>query len=39
MKAYIDLLRLILEKGDDKEDRTNIGTISSFGHQLEFDLE
>ena len=38
MKAYIDLLNYILENGDKKEDRTNTGTISSFGHQLSFDL-
>ena len=38
MKAYIDLLTYILENGDRKEDRTNTGTISSFGHQLSFDL-
>ena len=39
MKAYLDLLQFILENGDKKEDRTNTGKISSFGHQLAFDLE
>ena len=39
MKAYLDLLQYILENGEKRDDRTNTGTISSFGHQLSFDLE
>ena len=38
MRAYLDLLEYILENGEVRDDRTNTGTISSFGHQLKFDL-
>ena len=38
MRQYHDLLKHILEKGTRHEDRTGVGTISTFGYQTPFDL-
>ena len=38
MKAYLDLLRDVLENGEARADRTGTGTLSVFGRQCRHDL-
>lgn len=38
MKSYLELLQDVMDNGEDKMDRTGVGTRSVFGRQLRFDL-
>ncbi len=38
MQPYLDLMRHVRDAGARKIDRTGVGTLSLFGHQMRFDL-
>ncbi len=38
MRIYLDLLRHVLDHGEERDDRTGIGTLGVFGYQMHFDL-
>jgi thymidylate synthase len=38
MKQYLDLINHVLEHGEQRLDRTQTGTIGTFGYQMRFDL-
>jgi thymidylate synthase len=38
MRQYQELLRTVLARGVEHDDRTGVGTVSCFGHQTRYDL-
>jgi len=38
VKQYLDALKYIIENGNDRSDRTGVGTRGVFGYQMRFDL-
>lgn len=37
-KTYLESLQFILDHGEERPDRTGVGTVGVFGHQMRFDL-
>ena len=35
---YLNLLRELIDRGDERHDRTGVGTKAIFGYQMRFDL-
>ena len=38
MQQYLDLLGMLLDDGEERDDRTGVGTLSRFGWQSRYDL-
>ena len=38
MKPYLELIERVLNEGVQRDDRTGVGTIAVFGHQMRFRL-
>ena len=37
-QQYLELLQLLIDQGDERVDRTGVGTRAVFGHQMRFNL-